>query len=146
MAHDFETPSSHDPALSRQHAAGPAQDRLSPAERALAPEARAPMQSASAVADDGTYVGRTGGYVGGAMPSAGLGGAPVDTPNTLGESTYGYPAGPGVGFPGGEHQPEGLPDPYGPSPEDLLPPEPTVVANKRLQAREKGSARQDAEP
>ena len=122
MAHDFETLNTHDPALSRQHAAGPAQDKLTPAERALAPEAHAPLQSANAIADDGTWVGRGGGYKGGDSSAGG---------------TYGYPAGPGVGVPGGEHQPDGLPDPDAPGPQDLLPPEPTVVANRRL-AREKG--------
>ena len=124
MAHDFETASTHEPALSRQHAAGPAQDRLTPAERALAPESHAPLQSANAVADDGTYVGRGGGYKGGDAASR--------------PGTYGYPAGVGVGVPGGEHQPEGLPDPDAPNPQDLLPPEPTVVANRRLAAKEKG--------
>ena len=124
MAHDFETPSSHEPALSRQHAAGAAQDRLTPAERALAPEAHAPLQSANAIADDGTYLGHGGGYKG------------ADAAATPGAGTYGYPAGTGVGVPGGEHQPEGLPDPDAPGPQDLLPPEPTVVANHRL-AREK---------
>jgi len=124
MAHDFETPSTHDPALSRQHAAGPAQRRLSPAERALAPEARAPFHSDSAVAEDGSYVGQAGGYVGGECSG--------DASAAGGQGTYGYPAGPGVGTPGGQHHPEGEPDPYAPGPEDLLPPEPTVVANKRL--------------
>jgi hypothetical protein len=144
MAHDFETSSTHEPTLSTRHAAGPARETLSPAERALAPEADAPMQSAHGVADDGTYVGRGGGYMGGVKPEAAVGGAPVDQPNTRGEGTYGYPAGPGVGFPGGEHRPEGLPDPDAPGPQDLLPPEPTVVANRRIE-REKGPAHR-AEP
>jgi len=132
MTHDLETTATHDPALSRQHAAGPGQDRPSPAERALAPEARAPLQSPSAVADDGTYVGRGGGYDGGGNAHAGTAGAP-------GESTYGYPAGTGVGFPGGEHQPEGVFNPDAEALQDLLPPEPTVVANRRLE-KEKGPA------
>jgi hypothetical protein len=126
MAHDFEPLGPHDPALTRQHAAGPAQDRLTPAERALAPESHAPLQSANAIADDGTYLGRGGGYKGG------------DANAIHGEGTYGYPAGTGVGVPGGEHQPEGLPDPSAPGPEDLLPPEPTVVANRRLANRDRG--------
>src|SRR4051812_20087549 len=125
MAHDFEPTSTHEPALSRRHAAGAVKETLSPAERSLAPEADAPMQSAHAVAADGTYVGQGGGYMGGEKPEAAVGGAEVDQPNVRGEGTYGYPAGPGVGFPGGEHRPEGLPDPGAPGPEDLLPESPS---------------------
>lgn len=109
MTIDLENPSAHEPALSRDHAAGVLRETLSPAERALAPEADAPMQSASATADDGTYVGRGGGYMGASAPAVEDGTAKVDTADVLGEGTYGYPAGPGVGLPGGEHQPVGQP-------------------------------------
>jgi hypothetical protein len=90
-----ENPSAHEPELSRQHDAGARRETLSPAERALAPESTAPMQSASGSSDDGAYVGRGGGYAGSSAHAAGA----------HGDSTYGYPAGPGVGMPGGEHQP-----------------------------------------
>lgn len=146
MAHDFETISTHEPALSRQHQQGPGQDRLSPAERSLAPEAQAPIHSAHAIADDQRYVGQGGGYKesdapGGAAqvssgnPSQPAAAARSGEADLSGAGTYGYPAGLGVGVPGGEHQPEGLPDPYAPGPEDLLPPEPTVLANQRLAAK-----------
>lgn len=105
MTPDLENPSNHEPALSRDHAAGVPRETLSPAERALAPEGDAPLQSANAVADDGTYVGQGGGYMGGEAPAAESGEARVDAADTRGEGTYGYPAGPGVGEPGGEHQP-----------------------------------------
>ncbi len=105
MTSDLENPSNHEPALSREHTAATAPSRQSPAERALAPEGDAPMQSANAEADDGTYVGQGGGYMGGDAPAAESGVARVDPADTRGEGTYGYPAGPGVGLPGGEHQP-----------------------------------------
>ena len=124
MTHDFENPGAKDRALTRQHDAGRAQDRLSPAERALAPEARAPMQSATAISDDGTYVGQAGGYPGADTVARQEG----KGPNPLGEGNYGFPYGPGVGVPGGEHQPEGLPAPYAPGPEDALPAEPDAHA------------------
>ena len=107
MPLDLENPSAHDPALSRRHAAGAAQDTASPAERALAPEGDAPMQSANASADDGAYVGQGGGYMGGALPAVEGGVAEVDAANRRGDGAYGFPAGPGVGMPGGEHQPAG---------------------------------------
>lgn len=97
MPEPLETASTHEPALSASHEAGARIERQSPAERALAPEAAAPLQSANAIADDGTYVGQGGGYGGGHAVADGSG--------TGGEGTYGYPAGPGVGMPGGEHQP-----------------------------------------
>jgi hypothetical protein len=100
----IENPHNHDPHLSKDHDAGPPLDRLSPAERALAPEADAPYQSADAVADDGTYVGQAGGYFGGESPAAETGEARVQPGSERGESTYGYPAGPGTGDPGGEHR------------------------------------------
>ena len=102
-----ENPSAHDPALSRDHAAGVQHETASPAERALAPEGDAPMQSANASADDGTYVGQAGGYMGGPLPAVESGVAEVDTTNKRGDGAYGFPAGPGVGTPGGEHQPAG---------------------------------------
>lgn len=101
----LENPSAHDPALARDHAAGPARETLSPSERALAPEGDAPMQSHNAVADDGTYVGRAGGYMGGASPAADSGREEGDAANPRGDGAYGFPAGAGVGVPGGEHQP-----------------------------------------
>jgi hypothetical protein len=101
----LENPSAHDPALSRDHAAGPRGDRLSPAERALAPEGDAPMQSPNATADDGTWVGQAGGYGGGESPA----GEREEGANARGEGAYGFPAGPGVGMPGGEHQPAAQP-------------------------------------
>jgi hypothetical protein len=105
MTSDLENPSNHEPRLSRDHDAGVAQARQSAAERALAPEADAPMQSANAAADDGTYVGQGGGYMGGEAPAAETGVAHVDAADVRGEGTYGYPSGPGVGEPGGDHQP-----------------------------------------
>ncbi|HEY8973339.1 MAG TPA: hypothetical protein VIN75_03920 [Burkholderiaceae bacterium] len=102
---DRENPSAHDPALARDHDAGPDRERLSPSERALAPEGDAPMQSHNAVADDGTYVGQAGGYMGGASPAVESGRAQVNEANRRGDGAYGFPAGPGVGMPGGEHQP-----------------------------------------
>jgi len=101
----LENPSAHDPALSRDHAAGPYRDRLSPAERALAPEGDVPLQSPNAVADDGVYEGRAGGYAGGDQRAVDGGRAEIDLADTGGAGTYGYPVGPGVGMPGGEHQP-----------------------------------------
>jgi hypothetical protein len=101
----LENPSAHDPALSRDHAAGPRRDRLSPSERALAPESDAPMQSPNATADDGTYVGQAGGYMGGESPAVESGRAEVNDANRRGDGAYGFPSGPGVGVPGGEHQP-----------------------------------------
>ena len=98
MTSELENPRNHEPALSREHDAGVAQSRQSPAERALAPEGDAPFQSANAASDGGTYVGQGGGYAGGD-------GVPADADETRGEGTYGYPSGPGVGEPGGEHQP-----------------------------------------
>ena len=117
MPLDLENPSAHDPALSRNHAAGVPQDTASPAERALAPEGDAPMQSANATADDGTYVGQGGGYMGGALPAVEGGIAQVDRANQRGDGAYGFPSGPGVGVPGGEHQPVAqkpdiVPNPY----------------------------------
>jgi hypothetical protein len=109
MPSDLENPSAHDPALSRHHAAGVEQEALSPAERALAPEGEEPMQSASGVADDGTYVGQNGGYMGAPLPAVDSGQAEVDPANVRGDGAYGYPSGPGVGFPGGEHQPAAQP-------------------------------------
>ena len=100
-----ENPHAHDPALGRDHAAGVRQDVASPAERALAPEGDAPLQSPSARADDGTYVGQAGGYMGGSNPAVESGVAAVNAANVLGEGAYGFPSGPGVGVPGGEHQP-----------------------------------------
>ncbi len=105
MPSEPENPSNHEPALSRDHAAGVRRVTPSPAERALAPEGDAPLQSANATADDGTYVGQGGGYMGGDAPAAESGVAHVDPANDRGEGTYGYPYGPGVGEPGGEHQP-----------------------------------------
>ena len=77
MPLDLENPSAHDPALSREHAAGVKRETASPAERALAPEGDAPMQSANASADDGTYVGQGGGYMGGSLPAVESGVAEV---------------------------------------------------------------------
>ncbi len=105
MPLDLENPSAHDPALSRNHAAGPTHESASPAERALAPESDEPMQSANAVADDGTYVGQGGGYMGSAHPAVESGVAEVNAANQRGDGAYGFPTGPGVGVPGGEHQP-----------------------------------------
>ena len=105
MPNDLENPSTHEPALSRDHAAGMQRETLSPAERALAPEADAPFQSANATSDDGTYVGQGGGYMGGDAPAAETGDVQHDPDAQRGEGTYGYPSGPGVGEPGGEHQP-----------------------------------------
>ncbi len=116
MPLDLENPSAHDPALSRNHAAGVQRETRSPAERALAPEADAPMQSANATADDGTYVGQAGGYMGGGLPAVDSGTAQVDAANVRGDGAYGFPAGPGVGMPGGEHQPVDQPP-------DVLPPQ-----------------------
>jgi hypothetical protein len=109
MPIDLENPSAHEPALSRDHAAGVQGETQSPAERALAPEADAPMQSANASADDGTYVGQGGGYMGASTPAVESGEARVDQADVRGEGAYGYPAGPGVGMPGGEHQPAAQP-------------------------------------
>jgi hypothetical protein len=109
MPTDQQNPSAHEPALSRDHAAGVQRETQSPAERALAPEADAPMQSANATSDDGTYVGQGGGYMGGSAPAAESGSAKVDAADVRGEGTYGYPAEPGVGMPGGEHQPAAQP-------------------------------------
>jgi hypothetical protein len=114
---DLENPSAHDPALTRDHDAGPDRERLSPSERALAPEGDAPMQSHNAVADDGTYVGQAGGYMGGGSPAVESGRARVNEANPRGDGAYGFPSGPGVGEPGGEHQPvaqkpDEVPDPY----------------------------------
>jgi hypothetical protein len=105
MPTDQENPSAHEPVLSQQHDAGVRRETLSPAERALAPESDAPMQSANASADDGTYVGQGGGYMGASTPAVEGPDARVDEANVLGEGAYGYPVGPGVGMPGGEHQP-----------------------------------------
>jgi hypothetical protein len=102
MPPDLENPSAHDPALSRNHAAGVPRETASPAERALAPEGDAPMQSAAATADDGTYVGQAGGYMGGSSPAVESGHAEVNHANARGDGTYGYPVGAGVGMPGGE--------------------------------------------
>ncbi len=117
MSPDLENPEAHDPALGRNHAAGVRQETASPAERALAPEGDAPLQSANASADDGTYVGQGGGYMGGASPAVESGIAEVDGANVRGDGAYGFPAGPGVGVPGGEHQPAAqkpdvVPNPY----------------------------------
>ena len=101
----LENPRAHDPALARDHAAGPDRETLSPSERALAPEGDAPMQSHNAIADDGTYVGQGGGYGGGASPAVQSGRADDDASNPRGDGAYGFPSGPGVGVPGGEHQP-----------------------------------------
>ncbi len=109
MPLDLENPGAHEPALSRDHAAGVQPETSSPAERALAPEGDAPMQSANATADDGTYVGQGGGYMGGSLPAVESGTAKVDERNERGDGTYGYPAGAGVGMPGGEHQPVAQP-------------------------------------
>jgi hypothetical protein len=109
MPLDLENPSAHEPALSRDHAAGVQRETSSPAERALAPEGDAPMQSASATADDGTYVGQGGGYMGGSLPAVESGTAKVDQANERGDGAYGFPAGAGVGMPGGEHQPAAQP-------------------------------------
>jgi hypothetical protein len=116
MPPDLENPRAHEPALSRDHAAGVQHETSSPAERALAPEADAPMQSASATADDGTYVGQGGGYMGASLPAVDSGTAQVDAANVRGEGAYGFPSGPGVGMPGGEHQPVDQPP-------DVLPPQ-----------------------
>ena len=117
MSDALENPNAHDPVLSRAHAAGVKQETASPAERALAPEGDAPLQSANASADDGTYVGQGGGYMGGALPAVDSGVAEVDAANVRGEGAYGFPSGPGVGMPGGEHQPAArkpdvVPNPY----------------------------------
>ena len=113
----LENPSAHDPALGQNHAAGGKTETLSPSERALAPEGDEPMQSASGIADDGTYGGQAGGYMGGPLPAVDSGSAKVDLSNERGEGAYGFPAGPGVGMPGGEHQPaaqkpDAVPNPY----------------------------------
>lgn len=110
-----ETPSTHDPDLSSRHDAGPQPEALSPAERALAPEADSPLQSANAIADDGTYVGQSGGYVGASAPAVESGHAQVNADNVSGEGAYGFPAGPEVGIPGGQHHPDVDP-PYDPAP------------------------------
>jgi hypothetical protein len=117
MPLDLENPSAHDPALSRNHAAGIQRETASPAERALAPESDEPMQSANGSADDGTYVGQGGGYMGGPLPAVESGQAKVDEGNQRGDGAYGFPAGAGVGVPGGEHQPAAqkpdvIPNPY----------------------------------
>lgn len=109
MPLDLENPSAHDPVLSRDHAAGVRRETLSPAERALAPESEEPMQSANGTADDGTYVGQAGGYMGGALPAVDSGTAQVNKANVRGDGAYGFPTGPGVGMPGGEHQPVAQP-------------------------------------
>ena len=101
----LENPSAHDPALGQNHAAGVKTETVSPSERALAPEGDEPMQSASGIADDGTYVGQAGGYMGGPLPAVDSGSAKVDESNERGDGAYGFPTGPGVGTPGGEHQP-----------------------------------------
>ena len=88
MPSDLENPSAHDPALSRDHAAGIRRETASPAERALAPEADAPMQSANAIADDGTYVGQAGGYMGGEAPASESGHAEVNAANRRGDGAY----------------------------------------------------------
>jgi hypothetical protein len=117
MPSDIENPSAHDPALSRDHAAGAAQETVSASERALAPEGDEPMQSADGRTDDGTYVGQAGGYMGAPLPAVESGQAEVNTSNVRGDGAYGFPAGPGVGLPGGEHQPvaqkpDNVPNPY----------------------------------
>ena len=101
----IENPSAHDPALSDNHAAGVKRETVGPSERALAPEGDEPMQSANGVAGDGTYVGQAGGYMGGPLPAVDSGRAKVDPSNERGDGAYGFPVGPGVGMPGGEHQP-----------------------------------------
>jgi hypothetical protein len=101
----LENPSAHDPVLSQAHAAGARTETTSPSERRLAPEGDEPMQSASGIADDGTYVGQGGGYMGSPHPAVDGGTAKVDQANERGDGAYGFPAGPGVGMPGGEHQP-----------------------------------------
>ena len=101
----LENPSAHDPALGQNHAAGVRTETVSPSERALAPEGDEPMQSASGIADDGTSVGQGGGYMGGPLPAVDSGTAKVDPSNQRGDGAYGFPSGPGVGVPGGEHQP-----------------------------------------
>jgi len=116
MSQALENPSAHDPALSHDHAAGPRHDTLSPAERALAPESDAPLQSPSAITDDGTYEGRAGGYKGRGSPAVDRGRAGADEAAGRGDGAYGFPAGPGVGMPGGEHQPAGQKP-------DVLPPQ-----------------------
>jgi hypothetical protein len=109
MSTALENPSALDPALSLEHAAGMTQETASPAERALAPEGDAPMQSASASADAGTYVGHGGGYMGAPLPAVEGGTAQADAANVRGDGTYGFPAGPGIGMPGGQHQPVAQP-------------------------------------
>src|SRR5206468_3004661 len=96
---------------------GVRQESTSPSERALAPEGDAPMQSSDAIADDGTYVGQAGGYMGAPLPAVESGHAEVNEANARGDGAYGFPAGPGVGTPGGEHQqpgrnPAAVPNPY----------------------------------
>ena len=95
------------PPSAADHAAGVKPETVSPSERALAPEGDEPMQSANAIADDGTYVGQAGGYMGAPLPAVESGTAEVDASNERGDGAYGFPAGPGVGMPGGEHQPAG---------------------------------------
>jgi hypothetical protein len=117
MPSDLENPSAHDPALSRDHATGVRAATTSPAERALAPESDEPMQSASATADDGTYVGQGGGYMGAPLPAVESGVGKVEPSSQRGEGAYGFPAGPEVGMPGGQHQPvaqrpDVIPNPY----------------------------------
>jgi hypothetical protein len=75
------------------------------------------MQSPNATADDGTYVGQAGGYMGGESPAVESGRAEINPANRRGDGAYGFPTGPGVGMPGGEHQPaaqkpDGLPNQY----------------------------------
>ena len=101
----LENPSAHDPALSQDHATGVKRETVSPSERALAPEGGEPMQSANGTADDGTFVGQAGGYMGGPLPAVDSGEARVNASNERGDGAYGFPTGPGVGTPGGEHQP-----------------------------------------
>ncbi len=101
----LENPSAHDPVLGQAHAAGARTETASPSERRLAPEGDEPMQSASGIADNGTYVGQGGGYMGSPLPAVDSGTAKVDLANERGDGAYGFPAGPGVGMPGGEHQP-----------------------------------------
>jgi hypothetical protein len=110
MPPDLENPSAHEPALSRDHAAGIPRETVSPSERALAPEGDAPMQSANATADDGTFVGQAGGYMGGPLPAVETGRAKVDEDNVRGDGAYGFPSGPGVGVPGGEHHAQETPN------------------------------------
>ena len=45
------------------------------------------------------------GYMGGASPAVESGRAEVNMANRRGDGAYGFPVGPGVGVPGGEHQP-----------------------------------------